>query len=191
MIHTMTKAQLIAKIERDDAALARAAGVLRDNADLQAKVADLRSKLAAEIAKPPRVEVRDVPRRVVERVEVPGPERIVTREVPTPCPEQAKEIARLQRKIGALEKKLEAEKAKPPKVKTVTVEKPVEVVRRVVEKVDVPGPVRTVTRDVPTPCPEQAKQIRALQSQVAKFANYDMTMFERWCEMVKVAEDNA
>lgn len=99
-IYRMTKAELIAKAERDDAAIKRAAATLKDNVDLQAKVRDLRAKLADEKAKPPRVEVREVERRVVERVAVPGPERVVTKEVPTPCPEQAKEIKALQSQLA-------------------------------------------------------------------------------------------
>jgi hypothetical protein len=42
-------------------------------------------------------------------------------------------------------------------------------------------------RRKPLPCPEQVKTIKALQSQLAKFAKYDMTRFKKWCQMVDAA----
>lgn len=100
-IHHKTKAELIAMIERDQAAVRRAAGVLRDNAELQNQNADLKSQLKATQNKPPREVVREIVRTVPERVEVPV-DRVVR--VPTPCPKQAAEIGRLQAKIAELQK---------------------------------------------------------------------------------------
>lgn len=104
-IYHMTKAKLIAKIERDDASVRRAAAVLKDNAELQQKVADLRSELAKEKAKPPRQVVNDrfhtVVKEVVKEVKVPGSVRTVVKT--EPCPEQVREIEQLKAKIADLE----------------------------------------------------------------------------------------
>ena len=273
-IYKMSRDELVAKAERDQAAIARAAGVLSDNAELQAKVRELRAELAAEKSKPAREVVRqvikkvgvptpcprqadqikrlekniasiksqppkevvrevikNVPHRVeiptpcpkqadqikalrsdiiakdkriakadaeierlsgvvksvssqlekkpreivkVQVVEKPGPEREVVKKVPTPCPKQAADIKKLQSQIASL-------RAAPPK------EVVKEVVKQVVKKVEVPGPERVVVNEVPTPCPKQAAQVKALQSELAKFAKYDMTEFEKWRVMVDVA----
>jgi hypothetical protein len=125
-IYTMTKAQLIAKAERDDAAVRRAAATLKDNADLQAKVAELRRELAEEKAKPPKVVEVPGPVKTVTKeipgpvqyvkVKVPGPVRYVEKpvkvEVPVevivehvlPCPMQAAEIAKLREELERLKK---------------------------------------------------------------------------------------
>ena len=115
-IYSKTRAELIARIERDELAARRAAAVLKDNAELQGKVSELRKALADERAKPPREVVREVPQRV-----------------------------------------------------------------------EVPGPVRSVIKEVPTPCPKQAAEINALQSELHNFAKYDMDEFKKWCRMVDVA----
>ena len=173
-IYTMSRKDLIAKCERDDAAVARAAGVLSDNAELQARVRDLRAELAAEKSKPPREVVREVVKKVevpgpvrevvkVQVVEKPGPVREVVKKVPTQCPKQAAEIKRLEKNIASL-------KSQPPK----------EVVREVIKQV----PHRV---EIPRPCPKQAAQVKALQSELDKFAKYDMDEFKKWCRMVDVA----
>ena len=175
-IYTMSRKDLIAKCERDEAAVARAAGVISDNAELQARVRELRAELAAEKSKRPR----EVVREVVKRVEVPGPVREVVKqvphrvEIPTPCPKQAAKIKRLEKNIASL-------RAAPPK------EVVKEVVKQVVRKVEVPGPVKVIEREVPTPCPKQAAQINGLQSELNNFAKYDMDEFKKWCRMVDVA----
>jgi hypothetical protein len=46
---------------------------------------------------------------------------------------------------------------------------------------------KSVRVEVPTPCPEQAKTIKALRAELAKFAKYDMTRFKKWCQMVDAA----
>ena len=92
----MSRKDLIAKAERDDAAIARAAGVLSDNAELQARVRKLRAELAAEKSKPPR--------EVVKRVEVPGPTKVIEKKVPTPCPKQAAQVKALQSELALFQK---------------------------------------------------------------------------------------
>ena len=103
-IYKMSRDELVAKAERDQAAIARAAGVLSDNAELQAKVRELRAELAAEKSKP----AREVVRQVIKRVEVPGPERVAVKiervEVPTPCPDQAAKIRDLETKLALFQK---------------------------------------------------------------------------------------
>lgn len=101
----MTREQLIAKAERDDASVLRAAATLKDNMDLQEKVANLRRELAEERAKPPPE--AQVPRLVrTVTVTVPGPERVMERtvNVPTPCPKQAAEIKRLNAQLAKFKK---------------------------------------------------------------------------------------
>lgn len=73
-IHKMTRAQLIAKIERDAQAVQRAAGLIADNARLQEKNRALQLELKTE-----RAHQRSA--------------------VPSPCPDQKKEIQRLQSKL--------------------------------------------------------------------------------------------
>ena len=222
-IYTMSRKDLIAKCERDDAAVARAAGVLSDNAELQARVRDLRAELAAEKSKPPREVVREVvkkvptqcpkqaaeikrlekniaslksqpPKEVVREVVKKVPHRV---EIPTPCPKQAdqikalrsdsrakdKQISKAEAEIERLQSQISSLRAAPPK------EVVKEVVKQVVKKVEVPGPTKVVEKKVPTPCPKQAAQVKALQSELDNFAKYDMDEFRKWCRMVDVARD--
>ena len=160
-IYTMSRDDLVAKAERDQAAIARAAGVLSDNAELQAKVRELRAELAAEKSKPPREVVREVIKKVPHRVEVP-----------TPCPKQADQIKALRSDCMAKDQRIAKADAEIKRlsgvVKSVSSQlekKPREVVKvKVVEK---PGPEREVVKKVPTPCPKQAADIKKLQSQIA------------------------
>jgi hypothetical protein len=92
----------------------------------------------------------------------------------TTIPQLRHDLAREQRaKLDAIAERDEAREA----VKALRAEL-AEEKRRKPERVRV---------EVPTPCPEQVKTIKALQSQLAKFAKYDMTRFKKWCQMVDAA----
>ena len=99
-IYHMKRKDLIAKIERDQAAVASAAAVVSDNAALQAEIARLKGALGEARDKPAKIKEVPGPERVVTKVkEVPGPVRTVTKEVTTPCPKQAKEIKALKKRL--------------------------------------------------------------------------------------------
>ena len=194
---------------RADLAKEQAARIAADQARLDALklVAELRAELKRKpqntvktvtVEKPVEV-IRKVPVEVVREVEVIRKVPVeVIKEIevirrvsePTPCPKQANEIKALKAKVSHLQAKIDAIKEKPEKTKTITVEKPVEVIRKVpvqvVKEVEVVKKVPVevirevevikkvpveVVREVevirkvptPTPCPKQAKKISQLE----------------------------
>lgn len=111
-------------------------------------------------------------------------------------PQLRRDINDLREKLRAVEAERDALRARPKPAPIVK-----EVVKRVAERVEVPGPERVVVKRVEVPGPErvvmkrvevpskeQAAKIAELESKLATFAQYDMTAFKKWQKMVAVAK---